>query len=134
MISYNPLSDDEKKTIKNLYINENLPVTVIAKKLNRSSGTISRYLNNQNFYKEMKKQALGIDFEYIPLSSKEQEVYQLLIDGLKPINIAEKLCLSITTIKTHINNIYSKTGCNSQAALCAKEIRKLREKLENANI
>lgn len=40
------------------------------------------------------------------LSEREKEVMQLISEGLSNREIAEKLYVSISTVKTHINNIY----------------------------
>lgn len=40
------------------------------------------------------------------LSSRELEVLELLLQGLSNKAIADKLFISLATVKTHINNIY----------------------------
>lgn len=58
-----------------------------------------------------------------PLSERELEVLMLIAQGLSNRDIAEKLVLSIGTIKAHTSNIYGKLGVNKrvQALLRAKE-------------
>lgn len=51
------------------------------------------------------------------LSSREKEVLQKLISGLKYEEIAEALHISLATVRTHIQNIYNKMGINSKAEL-----------------
>ncbi|MBE0685127.1 MAG: hypothetical protein IH585_03925 [Anaerolineaceae bacterium] len=57
-----------------------------------------------------------------PLSEREIEVLQCLAQGLSNREIALKLTISLTTVKTHTRNIYGKLGVNSrtQAIIQAK--------------
>jgi LuxR family maltose regulon positive regulatory protein len=50
------------------------------------------------------------------LTEREKEVLQELAVGRTNMQIAEKLCVSLATVKTHINNIYSKLGVNNRVA------------------
>ena len=49
-----------------------------------------------------------------PLSDRELEVLSLMSQGLSGPEIADKLFVSLNTIKTHIKNIYSKLGVNKR--------------------
>jgi len=49
------------------------------------------------------------------LSTREQDVLQLLVEGLEYKQIAEKLFISPATVRTHIANIYQKLHVNSKA-------------------
>ena len=62
-----------------------------------------------------------------PLSEREREVLRLIADGLSNQEIAEKLVVAVSTVKTHINNVYGKLGVRSrtQAAACAREMNLL---------
>jgi len=53
------------------------------------------------------------------LSPREQDVYELLCLGLEYWEVAEKLCISRTTVKTHVNNIFLKKYVNSHSKLLA---------------
>jgi LuxR family maltose regulon positive regulatory protein len=55
-----------------------------------------------------------------PLSDRELEVLQLLAEGLSRPEIANRLILSLNTIKTHTRNIYSKLGVNNQMQAVSK--------------
>jgi two-component system, NarL family, response regulator DegU len=55
------------------------------------------------------------------LTSREKEVLKLLTEGLTYKSISEKLVISETTVKTHVNNIFQKLQVNdrTQAVLYA---------------
>jgi DNA-binding NarL/FixJ family response regulator len=60
------------------------------------------------------------------LSPREREVLELLVDGLQGPEIAERLFLSLETVRTHIRNAVTKLGARTrvQAAAmvaCARE-------------
>ncbi len=48
------------------------------------------------------------------LSAREGEVLRLVAEGLSNAEIAERLFISRTTVKTHINQILRKTGCRDR--------------------
>jgi DNA-binding CsgD family transcriptional regulator/PAS domain-containing protein len=51
------------------------------------------------------------------LSPKELEVCLLMKDGLAPRKVAERLCVSYYTVRSHLRNIYLKLGINTQVQL-----------------
>ncbi|MFD2718454.1 response regulator [Hymenobacter monticola] len=51
------------------------------------------------------------------LSAREQEILQLVAEGLTTAQIAEKLYTSPRTVETHRQNIMEKTGAKNTAAL-----------------
>lgn len=51
------------------------------------------------------------------LSEREKQVFELVLIGKKNKEIANALFVDISTIKTHINNIYKKTGINNRKEL-----------------
>ncbi len=55
-----------------------------------------------------------------PLTSREEEILQMLSEGLRYKAIAEKLYVSPATVRTHIHNIYSKMHVTSRAEAMAK--------------
>jgi DNA-binding CsgD family transcriptional regulator len=55
----------------------------------------------------------------MPLSARQWQVVELVGDGLSNEKIAEQLFLSLSTVKTHLNDIYEKTGAVSRANLIA---------------
>jgi DNA-binding CsgD family transcriptional regulator len=62
-----------------------------------------------------------------PLSKRELEVLQCIDQGLSNSEIAERLIVAPSTVKTHINNIFSKLGVESrlQAVRRAKDLNLL---------
>jgi DNA-binding NarL/FixJ family response regulator len=54
------------------------------------------------------------------LTVRENEILYSLVDGLSYKKIADKYCVSISTIRTHICNIYHKLHVNSKAEAIAK--------------
>lgn len=51
------------------------------------------------------------------LSSREMEIVDTLATGLKYQEIADKLFISVSTVRTHVKNIYKKLGINNQRSL-----------------
>ena len=62
-----------------------------------------------------------------PLTAREQEVLQLIADGLTNRQIAEELIISVGTVKFYTAQIYGKLGVHSrtQAVARAKEFELL---------
>jgi LuxR family maltose regulon positive regulatory protein len=60
-----------------------------------------------------------------PISEREMEVLHLIAAGLSNREIAEKLFISLNTVKTHTKNINSKLDVNSRikAVARAKELK-----------
>jgi DNA-binding NarL/FixJ family response regulator len=57
------------------------------------------------------------------LTVREHEILYSLVDGLSYKKIADKYCVSISTIRTHICNIYNKLHVNSKAEAVARVLR-----------
>lgn len=51
------------------------------------------------------------------ISPREREVMDLLVRGTTYEAIADKLCISLATVKTHVHRIYRKTGVCSKVEL-----------------
>jgi LuxR family maltose regulon positive regulatory protein len=66
----------------------------------------------------------------VPLTTRELEVLRLIEAGCSNQNIADKLVISIATVKRHISNIYIKLGAKSrtQAVSLAKELKLFEQK------
>ncbi|MBP8976056.1 MAG: response regulator transcription factor [Bacteroidetes bacterium] len=57
------------------------------------------------------------------LTDREQEILQLLSDGLLTQQIADELCLSVYTVQTHIKKIFKKMDVHTRQQLVAKALR-----------
>lgn len=66
---------------------------------------VSDKLNVQLLHKFAKNKFEGLDAPAKPLSNRELEVYQLIGQGLKKHEIAERLTLSVKTVETYIDHI-----------------------------
>lgn len=51
------------------------------------------------------------------LTQKEKEIFALMAEGLSNIEIAKSLNISIHTVKSHLLNIYEKTGIHNRIQL-----------------
>jgi DNA-binding CsgD family transcriptional regulator len=65
------------------------------------------------------------ELKKLHLNNREYEVLQLLANGLSNADIATNLFLSVSTIKTHISNLYFKMDVKSrtQAITKAKKLK-----------
>jgi LuxR family maltose regulon positive regulatory protein len=59
-----------------------------------------------------------------PLSGREQEVLQLMAGGASNQEIAERLVITLDTVKRHVSNVLSKLGASNrtQAVSRAREL------------
>jgi DNA-binding NarL/FixJ family response regulator len=62
----------------------------------------------------------GEDFQ---LSSREEEILRLLVDGHQLRSIAEKIFISYETVRTHIKHIYKKLHVNSRSEAVMKAVQ-----------
>jgi predicted ATPase/DNA-binding CsgD family transcriptional regulator len=58
------------------------------------------------------------------LTARELDVLRLLADGLKDMQIAERLVISPRTVHAHLNAIYQKLGVNSRSAATRYAVEK----------
>ncbi|NAS10662.1 winged helix-turn-helix transcriptional regulator [Flavobacteriaceae bacterium R33] len=93
---------------------------------------IGLYINKRRNQGKKDPESLGIDHEKIKqlgLSSREYEVLQEISNGLSNREIASKLFVSESTIKTHVSNLLIKLDAKrrTQAIQIAKKYRILPE-------
>jgi DNA-binding CsgD family transcriptional regulator len=58
--------------------------------------------------------ALAVVYEFTPAESR---VFELIIEGRTPTEIAEVLGIAPSTVKTHLLRVFDKTGLHRQADL-----------------
>lgn len=58
------------------------------------------------------------------LSPREAEIIKLIAEGLSVPDIAAKLHLAPTTVRTHVQNLYGKLGVSDRAAAVAEAMRR----------
>lgn len=63
------------------------------------------------------------ELDKLKLSKREHEVLILVTEGLSNAEIADKLCLSLSTIKTHVSNLLLKMEVKRRAQLIEKSKR-----------
>lgn len=59
-----------------------------------------------------------------PLSPREMEVMQLIVDGLSNQQIAERLIISLATAKTHVRNILNKLAVDDRTQAAVQAMRR----------
>jgi DNA-binding NarL/FixJ family response regulator len=76
------------------------------------------------------RQAIEIFKRFVPsgkpdhaLTPREQEILQLLVQGLNYTMIAQRLFISLDTVRNHFRHIYEKLQVHSKADAVAKAIR-----------
>lgn len=105
---------------------ESMPMLLIIFKEFQKQDTAGEYINwikkvfnlSRKFteaYEEINK-----NIETISLTKREEKVLDLLQNGYKQLEIAEKLCISPNTVKRHLQNIYLKLGVNNKTSALKK--------------
>ena len=57
-----------------------------------------------------------------PLTDKEKEIVMCLVEGMSYKMIADKECISLETVRSHIKNIYKKLEVHSKAEVIRKSL------------
>lgn len=72
---------------------------------------------------EMFRRHIPAQKEDPSLTSRERQVLSLLVDGLNYNMVAEKLFISLDTVRNHIRHIYDKLHVHSKSQAVAKALR-----------
>lgn len=59
-----------------------------------------------------------------PLTEREREVLALMVEGLANSAIAERLVVSLSTVKFHVSNILAKLGVESRTEAVSRALKK----------
>ena len=65
------------------------------------------------------------------LTQRELEIYKYLLQPLDYNSIADKACMSMGTLRTHLIHIFLKTMVNSRHELMARRIKELENEVRN---
>lgn len=57
------------------------------------------------------------------LTARESEIMRHVALGLRNAEVAERLCISESTVKTHLNNIFQKLGLRDRVELTHHALR-----------
>lgn len=68
---------------------------------------------------EMEKQRLSEYASRFKLTTREQEIFNLIVQGMSNTEIATALYITESTVKFHAGNIFKKTSCSSRSTLIA---------------
>jgi NarL family two-component system response regulator LiaR len=58
------------------------------------------------------------------LTGREKEILKLMVEGLNNAEIAERIVVSLSTVKYHVSNILAKLGVDNRVAAIAQAIQK----------
>ena len=61
--------------------------------------------------------------ESYPLTKRELEILQLIVDGCSNAAIAEKLYITVGTVKTHVRNILNKLAAEDRTQAAVRALR-----------
>jgi len=127
------LSQAERGGYVRLFLDGGEPVFNLLKRLQRQEypgdsyrGKLLGAFRNEIGFQQWIQNDVAFNSEMIvPLSEREIQVLTLILEGLSNQEIAERLVVAVSTVKTHINNIFDKMGVQNrtQAVIRAKELR-----------
>ena len=77
--------------------------------------------------KMVKIEGLAIEYEQVlessPLTQRELEILELIVDGCSNGQIAEKLYITVGTVKTHVRNILNKLCADDRTQAAVRALR-----------
>jgi LuxR family maltose regulon positive regulatory protein len=104
------------------FVDEGPPMKALLKKIKAQDGDLKEYIHKLlAAFGEKENYTSSTSPPLIePLSERELEVLQLISEGLTNREIADRLYLSVNTVKVHTRNIYGKLGVNNRTQAAAK--------------
>jgi len=107
-----------------IFVNEGEPMAALLREVS-NRGIVPDYVRRlqASFVKASGKKPSGTQPLIEPLSEREIEVLRLLSSELSGPEIAQRLTVSLNTLRTHTKNIYNKLGVNNRRAA----VRRARE-------
>jgi len=122
----------EKEHYKRIFLDEGQTIWILMREMEKTNA-LSAYglelawlLEKQYQTGEDRspKKSISLGGAFEPLSEREVEVLHLIAQGHSNQEIADRLFVAVSTIKTHVGNIYAKLGVSSrvQAAGRAREL------------
>lgn len=120
----NVLAEAEPEGYVRLFIDEGPPMAQLLFRVAANS-TKSSYINRLLDLIDVQVASEGDKPEYSesqpvePLSNREIEVLECIDEGLSNREIAQRLTISLSTVKSHTRNIYGKLGVNSRTQALA---------------
>jgi LuxR family maltose regulon positive regulatory protein len=111
----------EPGEFKRVFIDEGEPIAQLLKKVKPASQGQQAYINTILSTTRPSPPATRPSQPLIePLSERELEVLQLIAEGLSNREIAQRLVLSLPTVKWHSSNIYGKLGVKNRTTAVVK--------------
>jgi two-component system vancomycin resistance associated response regulator VraR len=84
---------------------------------------MDRTVAGENVYPEHTPEVSLGELRASELTFQQRRVLRLLTEGLSNREIAERLVVSASTVKTHLDDIMDRTGIHSRTALVAQVVR-----------
>lgn len=117
-----------------VFVGEGAPMATLLENVEAEEGSVQNLIDKLRPFLPKADPASGQPMPLVqplpdPLSERELEVLHLIAQKLKYREIAERLFVSLNTVRFHVKNIYSKLDANrrDEAVRKARELNLLRE-------
>jgi ATP/maltotriose-dependent transcriptional regulator MalT len=108
-----------------IFVDEGAPMHALLRNVARTSGAAS-YVQRLAFAFEVPVHPESASAEPVvtglaePLTARELEILRLVAEGLRNQEIADRLVISLATVKRHIANMYGKLGVDHRTEAVAR--------------
>ena len=102
------------------FVDKGEPMKALLERLRPQGGELKEYILTILSAFGEKGRAQSLQRLVEPLSERELEVLRLVADGLSNGEIAERLVVSVGTVKTHVHSIIDKLGVGSRTQAVAR--------------